>query len=259
MKKTEHINLPAGLPVIVTGSTGGIGKEIVLAIARLGHNMILPCRNETKFKALASEIKKEFPDIELRYIALDLNDSRTVKAAIHELSGTQLAAIVNNAGIMCRHYSLSPDGIEATLNVNYFNTMLLNNALLPQIAQGGALVFTTSITRIFVPRNKNADSVNERTFGQLKTYALSKKLIADYALALSKKVDVRGIRVNCCDPGVVNSGMITMHRWYDPLADIFFRPPLYAPLTMAQFQPYGLSYPLSPAASSLFVVFTAAD
>lgn len=224
MKEKEHTTLPAGLPIVVTGATGGIGKEIVRAIARLGHNMILPCRSESKFKTLASEIKKEFPDIELRYIPLDLNDSLSVKAAINELTGTQLAAIVNNAGIMCRHYSLSPDGQETTLNVNFFNTMLLNNALLPQIAQGGALVFTTSITRIFVPRNKNADSVNEHTFGQLKTYALSKKLIADYALSLSKKLAGRGIRVNCCDPGVVNSGMITMHRWYDPLADIFFRP-----------------------------------
>jgi len=35
--------------------------------------------------------------------------------------------------------------------------------------------------------------------------------------------------VNAVDPGVVNTGMITMHKWYDPLADIFFRPFIKSP------------------------------
>lgn len=224
MKNTENIVLPAGLPVIVTGATGGIGKEIVRAIALLRHPMILPCRNEKKFSVLASEIRNEIPGIELSYIPLDLNDSRSVKEAIGKLAGKKLAGVVNNAGIMCRYYSVSPDGPETTLNVNYFNTMLFNNAILPQVEEGGGVVFTTSITRKFVAKDDTADSVNEHTFGQLKTYALSKKLIADYALNLADEAGRRGVRVNCCDPGIVNSGMITMHRWYDPLANIFFRP-----------------------------------
>lgn len=225
MKKCEYKDiLPSGLPIIVTGSTGGIGHEITRAVARLGHPMILPCRNKKKFETLAKEIREEFPDIKLQYIPLDLNDSQSVKAAVNGLKDTRLAGIINNAGIMCRRYSISPDRRETTLNVNYFNTMLLNNALLAQVERGGALVFTTSITRIFVPDSATADSVSEHTFGQLRTYALSKKLIAVYAMALAVKAAEYGIRVNCCDPGVVNSGMITMHRWYDPLADIFFRP-----------------------------------
>lgn len=225
MKKCEYKDiLPSGLPVIVTGSTGGIGHEIVRAVALLGHPMILPCRNKKKFDALADAIKKEIPGAELHYIPLDLNDSQSVEAAVRQLKDIRLAGIINNAGIMCRRYSISPDGRETTLNVNYFNTMLLNDALLAQVESGGALVFTTSITRIFVPKHATADSVSKQTFGQLKTYALSKKLITDYAMTLASETSARGIRINCCDPGVVNSGMITMHRWYDPLADIFFRP-----------------------------------
>ena len=224
MNESEYVKLPSGRPIVVTGSTGKIGHEIVRAIARLGYPMILPCRNKKKFDELACVIKKEFPTVSLRYIAMDLNDTASVKAAVEALSDTTLASVVNNAGIMCRHYTLSSDGYETTLNVNYYNTMRFNNALLQQVTQGGALVFTTSITRIFVPRHINADSVNRHTFGQLKTYALSKKLITGYALELARKAESRGIHVNCCDPGIVNSGMITMHRWYDSLADIFFRP-----------------------------------
>lgn len=218
------VALPEGLPVVVTGATGGIGREIVRAVARLGHPMILPCRSRAKFDALAADMRAEFPNIRLSFVALDLNDSASVKAAAAALAGMPLAAVVNNAGIMCRHYTLSPDGPETTLNVNYFNTMLLNDALLPQVAAGGALVFTTSVTRRFVPKGDSPATVNARTFGQLRTYALSKKLIARYALSLAADAARRGVRVNCCDPGIVDSGMITMHRWFDPLADIFFRP-----------------------------------
>lgn len=50
---------------------------------------------------------------------MDLNDTASVKAAVEALSDTTLAGVVNNAGIMCRHYTLSSDGYETTLNVNY--------------------------------------------------------------------------------------------------------------------------------------------
>ncbi|MCF0207615.1 MAG: oxidoreductase, partial [Bacteroidales bacterium] len=35
--------------------------------------------------------------------------------------------------------------------------------------------------------------------------------------------------INASDPGVVNSNMISMHRWFDPLADKFFRPFIKTP------------------------------
>jgi NAD(P)-dependent dehydrogenase (short-subunit alcohol dehydrogenase family) len=33
-----------------------------------------------------------------------------------------------------------------------------------------------------------------------------------------------GICVNMVDPGIVNTPIIKMHKWVDPLADVFFRP-----------------------------------
>ena len=33
-----------------------------------------------------------------------------------------------------------------------------------------------------------------------------------------------GLRINLADPGIVDSNMISMGRWFDPLADILFRP-----------------------------------
>lgn len=227
MKKiitSEAVSLPEGCPVIVTGATGGIGAEIVRGLACIGIPMILPCRNKAKFDILAEALRSELPDADIRYIPLDLNDSHSVTEAVTLLKGMPLAGIINNAGIMCRDFSLSPDGPETTLNVNYFNTKLFNLLLLPQVCHGGAIVFTTSITRKTGRQAHLPESVTERTFGQLRTYSLSKKLITRFAQCIAAKAAESGVRVNCCDPGVVDSGMITMHRWYDPLANIFFRP-----------------------------------
>jgi len=37
-------NIPSGLPVIVTGASGSIGREICRALARLGVPVIMACR-----------------------------------------------------------------------------------------------------------------------------------------------------------------------------------------------------------------------
>ena len=38
---------------IITGATGGIGREISRAVARAGKNVVLACRNEKKALELA--------------------------------------------------------------------------------------------------------------------------------------------------------------------------------------------------------------
>lgn len=86
------------------------------------------------------------------------------------------------------------------------------------------MVFTTSLTRLAGRRHNLPTSVSAETFGQLKTYALSKKLITRFAAEFAPVAAREGVNVNCADPGVVDSDMISMHRWYDPLANIFFRP-----------------------------------
>ena len=88
------------------------------------------------------------------------------------------------------------------------------------------MVFTTSITRCLYKPFLERAKVSETEFHQLRTYALSKRLITDYAATLHAS---GRCEVACADPGVVDTGMIRMQRWYDPLADLFFRPLIRKP------------------------------
>lgn len=211
-------------PVMVTGANGGIGFQIARRLAALRVPLILTCRSEAKGEAVVEALKREFDGIAARAFPLDLSDSQSVRRFAAKVDGTPLYGLINNAGVMNRSFHIGPDGKEDTLNVNYYNTRLLTELLLPCVVPGGAVVFTTSVTRLSGGHDNLPLEVTEETFSQLGTYALSKKLITRYAARLARDERWSVIRINCADPGVVNSGMITMHRWYDPLADIFFRP-----------------------------------
>ena len=51
-----------------------------------------------------------------------------------------------------------------------------------------------------------------------------------FTIYLAARVRERGIAVNAADPGIVSTDIITMHAWFDPLTDIFFRPFIRTPL-----------------------------
>lgn len=218
------------LPILLTGATGAIGTAAARELLRRGESVILACRDERRGATLVESLRREFPQARVELTRLDLASEKDVREGAARLAGRPLKALVNNAGIMNRSFRLDADGRESTLGVNYFNTRLLTELLLPQIADGGAIVFTTSLTRyMWRTRRQLPERVEERDFSQLGTYGLSKTLLTRWAARLAVDVAARGIRVNCADPGIVNSSMISMKRWFDPLADIFFRPFIRSP------------------------------
>ena len=124
-----------------------------------------------------------------------------------------------------RRYAADAQGRELSLAVNYHNTRLLTDLLLCT-GRLRRVVFTTSLTRFYYRPWRYRAEATADTFHQLRTYGLSKRAITDYAARLHASGRVE---VTCADPGVVDTGMITMQRWYDPLANIIFRPFIRSP------------------------------
>ncbi len=220
--------------ILITGATGAIGKEIARQLAAKRHPLILACRSIAKGRGITDEINREF-NVKARLLELDLADSNSVREAADSLDGVELEAIINNAGVMNGSYRLDADGHEDTLNVNYHNTRLLNELLLGNMKdKEGCLVFTTSATRNWFRNQPLTEELEESEFNRMRSYALSKKLITRYARDLSASLLPRGIRVNCADPGIVDTPMLRMGRWFDPLTDLFFRPFCNSPRKGAQ-------------------------
>lgn len=214
---------------IVTGATGSIGMELARNIAEEGHSLVLACRNMKKAEQLRVKLKQNTGNSDILCVELDLETFSGVRKFCDEIAllSRPIAALINNAGVMTRNSSLTADGYERDFQVNTFSTILLSLLLIPMMSAGSAIVFTTSVTRNVW---KLSDSFpKEEKFGQLSTYGRSKRALTMFAISLSRRLKQKNIRVMCADPGVVNTGMITMHRWFDVFADVFFRPFISSP------------------------------
>ena len=138
---------------------------------------------------------------------------------------------MNNAGTMETGLHITEDGLEKTVSVNYVGHYLLTRKLLPLMGQGSRVVSMVSCTYAigrldfpdFFTRGRKGG------FWRIPIYSNTKLALTLFTLNLAARVKEKGIVVNAADPGIVSTDIITMHAWFDPLTDIFFRPFIRTP------------------------------
>ena len=107
---------------LVTGATGGIGKEISKELASNSCNLFLTSTNNTKLIKLKNQLKKINKNIKIEFLSADL----TIQEDITELIGTinekfsSIDIIINSAGVfMIKSIEKSTiDDFEKSINLN---------------------------------------------------------------------------------------------------------------------------------------------
>ena len=218
---------------IITGADGGRGREITREVAKAGYRVIMACYNLAKAEAKRELLVKETgnPDVEVRYI--NLADLSTVAAFADSVlkEGAPVALLMNNAGTMETQRNITVDGIERTVSVNYVGPYLLTRKLLPLMGEGSRVINMVSCTyaigRLDFPYFFEQGC--KGSFWRIPIYSNTKFALTLFTLHLADLVKEQGIVVNCADPGIVSTDIITMHMWFDPLTDLIFRPFIRTP------------------------------
>ena len=210
--------------IIVTGATGSIGLAAVKSLLSKDLPVIMACRNIRKADSQRDSLIKEFPHSEIDVLELDLNSLASIRTFVEEIKnqGFKVDKLLNNAGIICRDFTVNDDGFETTLAVNYLGPLYLSKLMIPLMDDGFNIVNTVSVTRGVSKLDEHFFDLDKKRFSQLGTYGKAKYALFLSSLTLSEKI--KNGSVNLTDPGVVDSNMISMHRWFDPLADVLFRP-----------------------------------
>ena len=218
--------------VIITGATGAMGEAATRALAREGRSVLMACRNLRKAETVRNSILSDLPEADISIGQIDLTSLESVQTFVNRLGPEPISALFNNAGTISRGYSLTGDGLENTFSVNYFAPVLLTRLLLPRMAHDAMVVNMVSLTCRYVKVTERSLQPEPKDFSQLGTYARSKLALLRFSQELARRHP--DLKVNLTDPGIVDSSMIDLGHWFDPLADALFRPFCKSPVEGVQ-------------------------
>ncbi len=217
---------------IITGADGGMGREITRAVAAAGYYVIMVCRDAVPAIPVKQKIENDIPYAELEIMEADFASLTSVSALADKLlvRGLPVTLLMNNAGTMCTGYKQTEDELETTVSVNYVSPYLLTRKLLPLLVEGARVVNMVSCTYAIGRIEQEFFSKGRKgCFHRIPIYSNTKLALTLFTLELAERLKDKGITVNAADPGIVSTNIITMHQWFDPLTDIFFRPFIRTP------------------------------
>ena len=135
-----------GRVAVITGGSGGLGRETARRLASRGAMVILACRDVTKGEDAADAIAAESTQaVRPRIVRLDLSSVASVRAAAEEICATcpRVDLLINNAGVMTIPFGRSADGFELTFATNHLGHFALTGLLLERLlAAPGSRVVT---------------------------------------------------------------------------------------------------------------------
>ena len=186
---------------IITGGSRGIGKSIVLTLAKHGANIV--------FTYLSSEDKafavvKEAQQYGSQIIAIksDASQYKSCELLINEVSEkfTTIDILVNNAGVTRDNLLLrmSEEDFDSVLSINMKSVFNMTKAIQKNMLKNrsGSIINLSSIVGI----RGNAGQSN---------YAASKSAIIGFSKSIALELGSRNIRSNVIAPGYIETEMTT--------------------------------------------------
>lgn len=208
--------------VLVTGSTDGIGRATARALAAAGMKVILHGRSKVKVDAALAQLASELPGAELEGVSFDLGRREAVKHGAAQILERlpQLHVLVNNAGIFAGERTVTDDGFELTMAVNYFGPFLLTELLRPRLIESAASAPSRVINVASIAHARGRIHLNDLSLASAWTgyaaYAQSKLAQVMHVLSLAEQCDASKLVAYSVHPGVISTKLL--RQGFGPVA-----------------------------------------
>jgi NAD(P)-dependent dehydrogenase (short-subunit alcohol dehydrogenase family) len=178
---------------IVTGAGRGIGREIVLALAREGANILLAARDEAVLNDVAQQVRNM--DRRAHVVKTDVSNedqvNAMVDATIKEFG--RIDILVNNAGVVgptAPVADVTREQWDEVLAINLTGAFLCARAVIPHMLEhrSGSIINIASIA-------------GKLAYALRSPYAVSKWGMLGLSRTLAQELGEYNIRVNAICPG----------------------------------------------------------
>jgi NAD(P)-dependent dehydrogenase (short-subunit alcohol dehydrogenase family) len=180
-----------GKKILITGASSGIGKATAVECAKMGAQVFITGRNESRLKQTFEALEGNGHS----YIIADLTNNSDLSGLIDALP--VLDGCVNNAGITKNIpvQFIKEEILNEVLAVNTIAPILLTQKIIKtkKITNGGSLVFTSSISGVYC--SAVAASL----------YSASKGAINGFIKGVALDLASKQIRVNTVNPGMIDT------------------------------------------------------
>ena len=199
--------------VLITGSTGGLGREVARRLAKEGHHVIVHGRSEERGRELVAEIEAGGEGSARLYTA-DFGSLADVRAFARAIRSDyeRLDVLVNNAGIWLEGpRQLSQDGYELHFQVNYLAGFLLTHELLPLLRDSSPsrVVQVASIAQRAIDFE---DVMLERDYSDGRAYAQSKLAQIMLTFDLAAELEGTGVTALALHPATMMDTDMVLER-----------------------------------------------
>lgn len=181
----------SGKCVVVSGSTGGLGRALCNHLASLGASLVLLDRGRERSLAFAEELKKEY-GVKVDCVTADMTDMESVKKAAAELISFGVDYLILNAGAYSIPREILKTGYDNVFQINFVSPYYLARRLLPSIrARGGRIIAVGSIAHNYSEIDEGDIDFRKRdraslVYGNAKrylTFALQNLSMGDVIIA----------------------------------------------------------------------------
>ncbi len=183
---------------LITGASGGLGKEFAQIFAQNAYNLVLVARSEDKLHSIANDLEDKYK-VKVTVLVQDLSQANSAAKIYAEVQNRDISidVLVNNAGFgrMGAFADEKPSTLTAMLNLNVTTLTEMTALFLPaMIARNQGKILNIASTAAF------------QTLPTLGTYAATKAYVLNFTEALHYELKDTNIAVTALCPGPTVTG-----------------------------------------------------
>jgi NAD(P)-dependent dehydrogenase (short-subunit alcohol dehydrogenase family) len=191
---------------LVTGATGGIGKEIARGLVGMGAHVIVGARTPARGEAPAAEISAGASG-QVTVMPLDVAERASIQAFAADLRGRfdRLDILVNNAGAWFTDRRESAEGVELTFATNVIGPHLLTELLLEQLRAAPHGRVVNIVTSFAGGLDVDDLQFARRPYDGFAAYGQSKRALTMLTWGLASRLAGGTVTANTASPGFVRT------------------------------------------------------